>query len=807
MHSNFNRIINRFNIHKSHLFFLTVLIGCSFFITSTNTWAQSIDTLKVNPQNLSKEQLKALYDLKRDEDIRQRLNEEESEELEENITEIKKKKPVTLKSISDTTNKAELPIFGNEIFNNPNSTFAPVANRPTPVNYILGPGDKLEIDVSGNSVVTFKPTVAPDGSITLREFGKVYVGGRTIESATEIIKSKLRANRFAIGNGTDVDVILTNIRTIQVTILGQVRTPGDYSVPSTTSVFNALYESGGITPNGSFRSVKVIRNSEEVAHIDMYDYLLRGDLSRNIILEDGDIIMVTEYRVRVSIEGEVKRPAYYEVLPGESMKDVIYFAGGFTDYAYRFNIKAVQLTDKQQRIKDVFKNEFDTYIPLKGDKYLVEKILNKYENRVSIAGSVNRPGEYELVDGLTLRELILKADGLKEDAYMERGYITRQKSDNTLEVIPFYVKSVVEGTVEEIALKKEDAIQISSIFDFREQFTVTVNGKVRISGTYPYYEGMSVQDLILRGGGFADGANMMEVEIARRVKNSDLRSKSAKTAQIIKVMVDKDLKLADSKIQLEPFDIVSIFALPGYIKPQLVTIEGEVMQPGTYAMMTKDDRISDLIKRANGFTAYAYVKGSSLKRKDYVVTESDKEKQEQKLKQFQLKQKEATDGKDPLELEDSIIRNDFVGIDLEDIMKSPKVDKDLILLDGDIINVPRQLQTVRISGQVYAPKAVVFEKNKSLLYYINGSGGFKEEALRRGVNVVYANGDSKGTKRWLFFREYPRLEPGAEVFVPKREKKSDGATAAATQMWIGISTSLATLATMTITIVNLTRKN
>ncbi len=755
----------------------------------------------IDPSTVTPEQIKELQELQKKQ--AQATDNQKEEGKEEQTDKDKKDEEVgkTKKVNEALKGEAGLPIFGNEIFSGAGPAM-PNSNRPTPENYILGPGDKLMIDVTGNSVVSWPLTVNPDGSILIPAIGKLFVGGKTIENATEAIKDKLRANRYAVGAGTNVSVTLTNIRSIRITVMGEVRNPGDKVVSSLTTVFNALYESGGITKNGTYRGVKVIRNNEQVAQIDMYDYLLRGDMSSNIALKDGDIIQVPEYRVRVSIEGEVKRPAYYEVLPGESVKDVIVFAGGFTDYAYKFTIKAVQLTDRQQKLRDINQNDFDRYIPLKGDQYMVSRILNKYENRVSIAGSVYRPGDYELTDGLTLKELITKADGLKEDAYLERGYINRLKEDNSSEVIRFYVKAIVDGTEEDIPLMREDVIQISSIFDYTDAYTVNINGKIRAGGTFPYFNGMTVEDLILKGGGFADGANVMEVEIARRVKDSDRRAKDAKLANVIKVVIDKNLKVADSKFRLEPFDVVSIFALPGYVKPQMVTIEGEVMTPGTYAMISKDDRISDLIARANGFTAYAYLDGASLKRGDYSETPSEAEKQNLKLQQFTEKQLEASDGQSKINLADPTKRNNFVDIDLAHILKKPKSSKDLILLDGDVVSVPRELQTVKISGEVYSPTTTVYNSGQSLSEYVLRSGGFTESALKRGAYVVYANGANKGTKHFLFFKNYPNIEPGAEIFIPKRKprKEKDGATVA--QTWIGLSSGLASIAAVIFAIAN-----
>ncbi|WP_118952431.1 SLBB domain-containing protein [Taibaiella helva] len=786
---------------------LLLLLGCAVTGYAQQPVPKQTPTRQiptVDPATATPEQVKEILNQKADNSEQnknqddQQAKQDKQQETGEKETDIEKRRKVA----EGIKPEAGLPIFGNEIFNNPSSSFVPDANRPVPQNYILGPGDKLQISVTGNSVTSFDPTVSPDGSISLREFGKVFVGGRTIENATETIKAKLRANRFAVDNGTNVDVTLLNVRTIRVTLLGEVKMPGDYNISSLSTVFNALYESGGITNDGTFRGIRVIRNSEEIAQIDMYEYLLNGDLRSNIQLHDGDIIRVPEYRVRVSMEGEVKRPAYFEVMPGEALRDVIRFAGGFTDYAYKFSIKAVQLTEKQQRLRDIDQKDFDNYIPLKGDKYVVSRILNKYENRISIAGAVYRPGDYELTDGLTLKELIAKADGLKEDAYLERGYITRLKEDNSSEVIPFYVKAIVEGTAEDILLMREDVIHISSIFDYTDAYTVNIAGKVRAGGTFPYFNGMTVEDLILNAGGFADGANMVEVEIARRVKDSDRKAKDAKLANIIKVVIDKDLKLAESKFKLEPFDAVSIFSLPGYVQPQMVTIEGEVMYPGTYAMLTKNDRISDLIARAKGFTAYAYLNGASLRRGDYIATASDAEKQDLKIQQFTEKQIEATDGKSAVNLSNPTKRNDFVDIDLSYVLKNPRSRKDLILLNGDVLNVPRELQTVKVTGEVYSPKTTVYASGQSLNEYVMRSGGYTEDALKKHAYVVYANGASKGTRRFLFFRNYPNIEPGAEIFVPKRKPHKERDGTALVQTWVGLSASVASVAALVVALVN-----
>jgi protein involved in polysaccharide export with SLBB domain len=761
----------------------------------------------VDPETVTRDQIKKIMDSKSNSDTPDGDTDNTDGRDSDSKNSKKNGKQLAEESLikkDDSINNAKglgLPIFGNEIFGS-GQNFAPNENVPLPPNYILGPGDNLRINVTGNSVTNFNATIAPDGSITLREFGKVYIGGKTLENGIKAIKDRLRANNFAVDHGTDVDVMIINIRSIKVNILGQVNRPGVYSLPSTATVNNALYSSGGITPNGSYRNIKVIRNNTIIREIDLYQYLLRGDLSDNINLQDGDIIQVSEYRVRVSIEGEIKRPAYFEILPGETLIDVIQvFGAGFTDYAYKYSIKAIQLTDKEQRLKDILSSEFESYIPLKGDKYTVSRIYDKYENRVSIGGSVYRPGDYELSDGLTLKTLLSKADGLKEDAYLERGYIARQKEDKSTQIIPFYVKGIIDGTSEDILLNKEDVITISSLFDYVNSFTVSIAGKVRKPSTFPYNNGMTIEDLILKGGGFADGANMYEVEIARRIKDSDKRVKNAKLADIFKIKIDPSLRLAESKFKLEPFDVITVYALPGYVQPQLVTIEGEVMYPGIYAMINKDDRISDIINRAQGFTAYAYLKGASLKRGDYATTQTDAEIENIKMQTFSEKQADATDGQRSLDFS-ATKRNNFVGINLERILKSPRSKEDLILLNGDVINIPRQLQTVKISGEIYVPTTVVFDNDMSLLEYVARSGGYTDNALLRKSHVVYANGSSKGTKSFVFFKNYPKIEPGAEIFIPRKKEAKPINVGGTLQSWIGVTTSLATVAALIITVIS-----
>lgn len=702
---------------------------------------------------------------------------------------------------NDALDSVEAKIYGMSLFTQSNSPMNPNLNMTPPANYILGPKDQMAIDVTGNSVVHWDVSVTPGGYIIIPEgIGKVYVGGKTLDDASDLIRAKLRANNYQVGNGTNVDVTITNIRTINVTIMGEVRKQGSYPVSSLYTVFNALYLSGGPTKNGSFRNIQVIRDHQVVETLDIYDFLQEGDASGNIQLQDNDIIRVPVYDVRVEVSGEVKRPGLYEALPGETLKKIILFAGGVTDQAYVSRIKIIQATDKEKRVEDIDYRDVDNYIPLRGDHIIVNPILDRFENRVTINGAVFRPGEYQLTDGLTLKQLIGKAEGLKEDAYLARGYITRLKPDNTQELVSFNVQEIENGS-KDITLKREDVVTIPSLFDLKDNPMITVLGRVRKPGQLPLMEGMTVKDAVLLSGGFSEGANLNRIEVARRVKDSDRSKRDADMAKVFQVDVDKSLSTAGMEFALEPYDIVSIYSLPGYETQKNITVEGEVMYPGNYTLLKKNERISDVVMRAGNFTPFAYLDGASLKRKEIPDTRGEQQLEQLKKDQIISAQQEAVDSNGAkVNLTNPTVRNDFVGIDLAYIMAHPKSNQDLILEEGDLLTIPKLMQTVRISGEVLLPTTILFEPGKNLHEYIIGSGGYTQDALKRKTRVVAANGKAAKTRSFLFFKRYPRIKPGSEIYVP--QKKQNTGEQMSPQAWIGLGTSLASLAAIIFAIVN-----
>lgn len=664
---------------------------------------------------------------------------------------------------------AQLQIFGADLFRTSNTTFEPNLQIATPVNYILGPGDQVDVSVYGQSVVNWKLVVSPEGNINLPSGGIINVAGKSIEDASAAIKQRLISKNYEIGHGTEVKVTLGDIRSIKVIMVGEVVKPGTYTLPSLATAFNALYLAGGPNNNGSFRQIEIIRNNRVIRHLDIYDFLVKGDQKDNISLQDQDIIRIPNYRTRVEMRGEVKDPAIFEVLPGESLKDVIGFAGGFTSSAYRASIKVTQISDDERRITDVTENDFSNYVPLPGDQYTVQGIINRFANRVTINGAVFRPGEYELQKGMTLSDLIVKAAGVKEDAFTSRGTITRLNPDNTFQLISFNIRDILNKT-NNVTLQREDIVTIRSIFDLRDQYTVKIAGDVRNPGDFAYADSMKVENLILLAGGFKEGASTMRIEVARRVYNSDPDAKDGVAAKVFSIDVDSQLKPDETNFSLKPFDIVLVYSLPGYQTQGMVQVEGEVLYPGPYVIEYKNEKISDIIKSAGGLTASADAEGSTLKRNYVALLGIDKTKtdttasvQGRMQRDNELKQtfKDSTQT-------DEGTRNNYIGIKLNEIIAQPGSTTDLIVKDGDVISVPQQQQVVQVNGEVHVPSGVVYIPGNGLRDYVLNAGGYAEDALKRGAYVIYPNGTVRGTHKFLFFNSHPKIRPGSEIFIPKK---------------------------------------
>jgi len=688
--------------------------------------------------------------------------------------------------------KPEDRIFGLNLFRNEKISFEPALNIPTPVDYQLGPGDELIIDIWGVSEMTYTQLISPEGTIIIPGIGPVFLSGLTINEAYTKLKKELTKIYSGLSGAvpnTYLNVSLGNVRSIKVNLVGEVFVPGTYTMPSFASVFNALYFAGGPAINGSLREIKLIRNNKVIAEIDLYEFLLNGKVTGNIRLQDQDVIFISSYKDRVEIEGEIKRDGFYEMKPDESLSDLIRFTGGFNGKAYTRSVKAIRKTERENKIIDIKNEDFTDFNLQNGDRIIVDSILNKFENRVEISGAVYRQGEYSLDGGMTLTDLINKADGLREDAFPNRGVIYRQKEDLTIEVIPFSLVDI-QDEQDPVLLKREDLVLIPSIFDLREELTVEVVGEVRKPGEYPYIINTGIEDIIIQAGGLMESASMSVLEVARRVKNPDAMQSTNRIADIYRFPISRGLKIDKdaAAFKLEPFDIVFVRRSPGYQTQMRMILEGEVNFPGEYTLAEKTERISTVIQRAGGLTPNAYEPGARLIRR---LTSAETAKKE-------LVQELALMAGDTLLMEKDKKTEHAIGIDLQHILENPGSKYDIFVQEGDRLIIPRQLQTVSLDGAVLYSTTVRYDQRLSFSKYVAHAGGFADNAKRSNSYIIYPNGTVNKTSNFLFINRYPKVEPGSEIYVPVKEEKrklTPGET-------IGIFSATASMSLVIVTLIN-----
>lgn len=692
-------------------------------------------------------------------------------------------------------------IFGTELFSNQNLTFEPNLRMATPSNYKIATDDELVIDVYGYSEVQHLLKVSPEGYIRIPLLGPVYVNGLTIEEARTRITKQLSTIYGGIKTGnTSVQISLGNIRSIKVTLIGEITRPGTYTLPSLATVANALYVSGGPDENGSFRNIDVIRNGRKLTTFDLYDFLLHGDLTNNLVLQDQDIIKVNPYKTRVELLGEIKRPAIFETKDDETLQQVIDFAGGYTDNSFHDVIRALRITSKAREFVNIPSDSIALFRLKSGDKFYIDSILSRYTNRVTIAGAVFHPGDYALEEKMTVGDLIKRADGIQEVAATSRGMIRRLQEDFTPAFINFNVLDAVAGKNNPV-LQREDSVVIFSKLALREPYLVKIMGEVNQPGYFSYGDSMHLEDLILMAGGLRDAASLKHIEISRRIRtrgaydSTDIRM--AITDQF-DINADLSGNPAVASYVLQPFDEVVVRKSPSYSQQANVLVDGEIVYPGMYAINTKKERISDLIKRAGGLRPDASAEGALLLRRTF-INEQDSTFLLSKLEVFNNK---VRDSIDVARTRATVERNQqLLGIQLEEILEHPGSKYDLFLEEGDVIRIPKKLQTVQLFGEVYFPKKVRFDNSFSFRSYVRGAGGFTSQALRRRSYVVYANGEVKSTRKMLFFNSYPKVKPGAEIYVPAKPERK-GLSAAAT---VGLASALASLALIVVTIINSTK--
>lgn len=688
-------------------------------------------------------------------------------------------------------------VFGTFIFKNAAMSFEPNLRLATPQDYVLGPDDEVLIDIYGLSEASHKLYVSPEGTIRIPLVGVVNVNGLTIAEARRVIKTRMTSiyKGLATGN-TSVSINLGNIRSITVHVIGEVVHPGSFTIPSLATVFNALYQSGGPKETGSFRDIQVIRNNSVIRTIDLYDFLVYGK-QHDLRLQDQDVIKVLPYKNRVTITGEVKTPAIFEMKPGESLQDLITFAGGFTEKAYQESITGYRNTLKERSVVSVENSSFKIFATEPGDEYTVGKLLNRFVNRVQITGAVYRPGVYALKDSMKVKDLIQLAEGLKEDAFVNSAVIFRKNNVGLSEVSSFSPKEVLNGQ-NDLQLQREDSIYIGSILDMKESDFVYISGEVMQPSRYPFGEGMTLKDIILLANGFKNKANVGEIEVYRQITDVKTLNENVTKAESFKIKMSSDLENGEAAaFKLKREDRVVVRPIFGAEDMKEVTIEGEVIAPGNYVLKSKKQRISDLLNQAGGISAYAYPQGAFLTRK-HKKEAVEQKAVEQVKKETALKVKNKTNAIDSIQAEQSeLTSSDIVDIRLEKIMKHPGSKYDLQLEEGDVLSIPKQLETVNVSGQVLRSASVRYQSGKSLGYYISNAGGFSARALAGKTYVVYPNGSVDATSHFLGFRVYPKVKPGASIVVPLKPE-SKGMTTAET---IGISSSIISMAALIITLI------
>ncbi len=697
-------------------------------------------------------------------------------------------------------------VFGREIFSNKNLSFEPNMNMPTPRNYPLSAGDEVLIDVWGDSELNLKLTLSPEGTIIIPNVGPVALSGLTIEEAENRIKQELGKIMWNLVDGkepnTFVSVGLGKIRSIKVNIVGEAVAPGTYTLSSLASLFNALYAAGGVNDIGSLRNIRVYRNNKEIANLDVYDYLLNGKYDTNIRLEDNDMIIIEPYEQLVNTHGKIKRNRTFELRKGETLEELLKMAGGFTGDAFTEDVTIKRKSGSRYQIATVTAEEFPTFVLQDGDSLLVDSVIPFYDNRITITGSVWRPGEYELSPKVhTVKQLIKQAAGLKGDEFIGRAHLTRLNPDFTSTVIAIDIQGIMNGEIPDMELQKEDKLYIPSLFELREPYTVKVGGAVNNPDTViPFSKNMTVEDAIILAGGLQESASTINVEVARRIKDPTADKSTNLVSKVYTVALSDELQLpskssgahADTLFTLEPFDEVFVRFSPGYEKQEVVKVNGEVTFAGDYALPYKNTRLSDIIAQSGGVTPDAYVRGASLKRQ---LTE-DEIRQVETLLQLSNNNKQS---KDSIALSLTNIKNYSVGIDLQQALTHPKSTYDLVLRDGDIIYIPQLQSTVKISGAVTYPNSITYTKGMSVRDCLSQAGGYNDTSRKYPI-VIYMNGKVATTRKvGIFFKRYPKIEPGCEIVVPSKSQRDRRANLAEI---LSITSSTTSIAAMLTSLIN-----
>lgn len=672
-------------------------------------------------------------------------------------------------SVPSQTFKNDQTIFGSELFTTNSLVFEPNLRIPAPANYILGPDDEIVVSVYGYSEKQYNLKVNERGEIYIPNVGPLLVSGLSIEQAGEKIKSKLASTIYrAINTGqTKVQISLGKIRSIRVTVIGQAKKPGTFTVSSLTTLYNILYLCGGPTPMGSFRDIEVIRGNEIKRTADLYDFLVNGNQKDNILLKEGDVIRIPYYKNRVTLSGNVKREGKFEMLDSETFSDLLKYSGGFTDNAYRGAVTVVRITDTEKKIIDLPSPIYNSFKINGSDEYEVGKLQDEFGNRIVISGSVLRPGAYQLTEGLTVKDLIEKAGGLNVDAYSKRVSIFRYAANKMPEIVSINLDSVLEFN-KPVFLKKNDSLAVHSIFEFNDKNYVSVEGNVRKPGPVQWRENLTLNDLLLAVGGLTESGDSTNIEISRRIVNANVDKANHNESEIYTINVSAENNFSKG-FYLQPFDMVIVKTIPGYTTQRTVLVLGEVKSPGRYGLEKSKEKLSDVIKRTGGFKASADSNSITIRR-NAKSNLSIEERESLLQKIFNISSDSLAQN---ARLRNEIYkRYDLISVDLKAALSNPEGTENLALEEGDILTVDRSSNLVKISGEVYYPTIAAFKPNKNLKYYVEQAGNFTSSARKSGALVIHPDGKAESVKHFLWFKSYPSISPRSEIFVPQKTNRN-----------------------------------
>jgi len=672
-----------------------------------------------------------------------------------------------------------IKIFGHDIFRSKELSFEPAMNIATPSTYTLGPGDEIVLDIFGASQYNGSLKIAPDGSITIPNEGPVNVAGLTVSQAQARVRSKIGGHY----QGSSIKLSVGQTRTITVNVMGEVKTPGTYTLSAFATVFNALYLAGGVKNLGTMRDVKVSRNGRIITKVDIYDYIVNGKLTGNVMLHDNDVIMVGPYQNLVKVEGKVKRPMYYEMRKNESLQSLLGFTGGFTGDAYKKKIRIERKTEDGLTVHNVDEWDFTSFKMEDGDIAVIDTIIARYKNTIKVTGAVFRPGYYKIGNNAnSVKTIVEQAGGLIEQAYTGRAVLHRMKSDRTLQTISINLGAIMDGSAPDAILQNEDELIIQSQEKIETEKTLAIYGEVFEPGIFQYSEGETVEDLITEAGGLKESASLLNLEVARRITTAEDNADGKSMAKIYAITLKNGLAIeGETGFKLKPYDIVTVHQSPDYKEQKLVYATGEVKYAGAYALASKEERISSLIKRAGGMTVNAYANGVQVLRK---VSKKDLDIRRMKLAAAQTKA-------DSLEiistLRDTTAYN--IGVDIQKALNKPGSASDIVLQEGDSIYVPQLNNVVKISGEVMFPNTVAYNEGKKASYYLNQAGGIARTGKKSLAYIVYPNGQVSRINKG-------EILPGCEIVVPTKPKRE--VNTQITSMWLALASSVATISAVLI---------